>query len=80
MRSNTHLCIFYDPEGKNVGLEGRRLLLTLLASTILINREKFFLRSFSIDKIHRIHSKSVRNHFFEPESKISAQIENDYLL
>ena len=39
MRSNAHLCIFYDPEGKNVGLEGRRLVLTLLAS-ILNNQQK----------------------------------------
>ena len=32
MRSNANLCIFYDPEGKNDGLDGRRLVLTLLAS------------------------------------------------
>ena len=25
-------CIYYDPAGENVGLEGRRLMLTLLAS------------------------------------------------
>ena len=39
MRSNAHLCIFYDPEGKNVGLEGWPLVLTLLAS-ILNNQQK----------------------------------------
>ena len=28
-------CIYYDPAGKNVGLEMRRLELTLLASTFI---------------------------------------------
>ena len=32
------------------------------------------LRHFWIEKIYRLHSKSVRNHIFEAESKIWAQI------
>ena len=47
---------------------------------ILINGEKLLLRHISIEKTYRLHSKSVRNHFFEPERKISAQIKSDYLL
>ena len=41
MQSNAHLCIFYDPAGKNVGLEGRRLVLTLLAGNMVTQNYYF---------------------------------------
>ena len=40
------------------------------AHIILINGEKLLVRHFSIEKIFRLHSKSVRNLFFETDSKI----------